>query len=306
MEERDEILIGRYLTNELSETERAEVDLRLKEDALFRQDVMNYEMAKEALLLQQRAELRDRFKMRDQRLDVEPGKTGNPYSFLLTILSVATILVLTVYLSKDDHFLSRAVSPASSDERDSIEKHQPLPIDSSGPVHKQETKPENQEKDKNQKQQHLEMADAKRKGAELFTEYFQPYKDVMMDPTTRGMKDLSVFEKYQIAYWEGDYHKAVALFSELPGNYQTNDNFRFFQANALLETGNIDTGIIILESIVKNKNATYWTESQYALALSYIQQGELNKANSILKIYIASEKAKYKEDAMELSNAIFQ
>ena len=59
MEERDQILIERYLSGDLTEAERNDIELRRREDPLFGRQLTEYEMAKEALKAHQRDELSD-------------------------------------------------------------------------------------------------------------------------------------------------------------------------------------------------------------------------------------------------------
>jgi tetratricopeptide (TPR) repeat protein len=145
-----------------------------------------------------------------------------------------------------------------------------------------------------------EMAGNVKKGQELFAEYFEPYKDAMMDPTTRGDEELSPLQRYQKAYWDGEYQKAWKLFSQLSEDYQSNDNYRFSYANALLETGKTDQAISILESIIKNNRSRYVVESYYALSLGYLKNGDKVKAVKYLEQYIGEEKATQKEKANEI------
>ena len=49
MEERDQILIERYLAGELTAAEHLDVEQREKEDPLFRQSLLDYSIARKAL-----------------------------------------------------------------------------------------------------------------------------------------------------------------------------------------------------------------------------------------------------------------
>ena len=69
MEERDQILIERYLAGELTAAEHLDVEQREKEDPLFRQALLDYSIARKALQLKQREELKRRFAERDTILD---------------------------------------------------------------------------------------------------------------------------------------------------------------------------------------------------------------------------------------------
>src|SRR5688500_5835007 len=69
MEERDRILIERYLAQEMTATEKLEFENRMLHDALLRTEVEQYQLAIEALKIAQREELKDRFRQRDKILD---------------------------------------------------------------------------------------------------------------------------------------------------------------------------------------------------------------------------------------------
>lgn len=69
MEERDQILIDRYLAGELTQAEIRDLDRRLAEDPAFDAEVSALEEARQALKIKQREELKERFRKRDEVLD---------------------------------------------------------------------------------------------------------------------------------------------------------------------------------------------------------------------------------------------
>jgi hypothetical protein len=304
MEERDEILIGRYLANELSETERTEVEQRMKEDPLFRQEVLTYEMARDALRLGKREELRDRFKKRDITLDLGPGKKRNPNNLLLTWLSVAALVVLILYLSKFDHFFDRPAEPVSSNGRDTIEKFQSKMVDSLLRDQKPKTKSNELHKDKMQVQQQIDMADAKKKGEELFAEYFEPYKDESMSPVTRGEKELSPLDKFRKYYWEENYQATADAFPALRIQHQQNDNIRFIYALSLAAISKPDEAQPILKGIVVNNRSIYIQEAYWHLGLLYLRQGDIPNARKFFQITIDDPDGYNKKEASELLNRL--
>ena len=304
MEERDEILIGRYLANELSEKEKVEVDLRMKDDPFFRQEVMAYEAAKEALRARQREELKQRFLLRDEELDKKDPISVINRSDRTMWIWMAAALVVTIIVWKllsSDH---QQTAPAEPGPADTIQINQFPPLQNDTIDGKDSLR--NQKQNIKTTQEKPDMAEDSKRGIELFAEYFEPYKDAMMDPLTRGNKELSPFQKYQKAYWDGDYQQTVELFAQLPPNYQVNDNFRFSYANALLKTGKTAQAILILESIINNNQSTYWTESHLTLAFAYLQQGQMNKSTQLVAFYIASEKAMQKKEAKDLNHLLNQ
>ena len=144
------------------------------------------------------------------------------------------------------------------------------------------------------------MAVKSKKGGELFAAYFEPYTDAMMDPTTRGDEELSQLQKYQKAYWDGEYPKAVELFPQLTPDEQGNDNYRFTYANALLETGKTNQAISILESIIQNNRSRYVAEAHFGLAMCQLRKENIAQANDWLMRYVKLDKARKKEQANEI------
>lgn len=298
MEERDQILIERYLAGELTAAEHLDVEQREKEDPLFRQALLDYSIARKALQLKQREELKQRFAKRDAELDKkkpeEPISVRHHYNWLW----VAAAIVIALLVWKFLLFPDKVGLPSESSFNDSLKIELPPAVISdtlifrdSGKVKEQLPPPRELKPD---------MAANAKKGGELFAAYFEPYTDAMMDPTTRGDEELSQLQKYQKAYWDGEYPKAVELFPQLTPDEQGNDNYRFTYANALLETGKTNQAISILESIIQNNRSRYVAEAHFGLAMCQLRKENIAQANDWLMRYVKLDKARKKEQANEI------
>lgn len=297
MEEIDQILIERYLAGELTEAERHDVERRRAEDPAFHQEIIEYEEAVLALRQKHREELRQRFASRDKILDKKKPEPARPDKNRFLWIWVAAALMIALVAWRFLFTTDQPAVPAQVETADSTQTSQP-------PVVRIDTLSRNdslsQQQSEKPKVIKPYMTDNTKKGQELFAAYFEPYKDAMMDPTTRGDEEMSPLQKYQKAYWDGEYQKAIELFSQLSKDYQNNDNYRFSYANALLETGKTDQAISILESIIVNKRSRYVIESYYAIALGYAKKGDTINAKIYMQQYIGDEKAKMKEKGIQI------
>ena len=102
MEERDQILIERYLAGELTAAEHLDVEQREKEDPLFRQALLDYSIARKALQLKQREELKQRFAKRDAELDKkkpeEPISVRHRFNWIWLVYGVVIAMLVSLFL----------------------------------------------------------------------------------------------------------------------------------------------------------------------------------------------------------------
>ena len=298
MEEIDQILIERYLAGELTEAERHDVERRRAVDPAFHQEIINFEEAILALRQKQREELRQRFARRDDILDKKKPEPARPDKNRFLWIWVAAALIAALVIWRFLFTNDQPAVPVEVDASDSTQTSQP-PIVRMDTLSRKDSLSHQQQTEK-PKVSKPDMADNTKKGQELFAEYFEPYKDAMMDPTTRGDDDMSPLQKYQMAYWDGEYQKALELFSQLSKDYQGNDNYRFSYANALLEAGKTDQAISILESIIANKKSRYVAEAYFGLAMCHLRKDHKAEANDWLVKYVKLEKAGNKDKANEI------
>jgi tetratricopeptide (TPR) repeat protein len=299
MEERDQILIDRYLAGELSEAELRDLHRRREEDSVFDQEVRSLEEARNALRLKERDALKERFRSRDALLDKkkpeDPVRNRNTMFILWLAAAILLMVVAWKYLFRP----SASKEPVIITNEDSLDiKYPPAVIvdtiqgvdSTSATDTKKEIKPVKKP----------ELAQSSKKGNELFAAYFEPYKDAMMDPSTRGDESLNQIQQFQKAYWDSDYQQAVKLFPGLSDSYRGNDNYRFMYANALMATGKTDQAISFLKEVIEKNTSKYKVEAKYILALALIQKGDYTSSANSLDEYIKASAAKQKESAMKL------
>ena len=305
MEERDEQLIEQYLARELTEAERAAVDKRRQEDPVFDQEVKDYEMALLALKLQQREALRQRFAKRDIELDKKkpaPPSTGRRWYLWIAVAAILFILVAFIWklLNKND----APAQPSTIVTEDSLQHHQEIIAEDSSGVDIPDNEQEESPKEDTDDPKKGNKKTSQEKERELFAANFEPYRDPMMDPTTRGEEEPSPRDQFRKAYWEGRYGEVQSLFQKIDPSDQQKDNYRFQLANALLKTGKTDEAIVILTSVVANAKSKFVTESHFYLGMAFLQKGDAARATEWLDKYVKLEKGKQKEKANLILSAL--
>jgi hypothetical protein len=290
MEERDQILIQQYLSQELSPAERSQIEERIQQDSNFRKEMEAYKMAVASLKLAQRDELKERFKRRDQVLDRQIVHTKGRNGRLWLFIAIAGIIILVGW--QFFYNKSRSNTVIAPFRTDSIQVDQPLPV-------QQDTMPvkevPNYDRAENKSQEETEN------GPELYAANFEPYKDDSMDPTSRSDEEgLSPVEKFQAQYWEGNYKDAATTFNELEDAQKQNDNLRFIYANALMAEGKTKEPAAILMQIVRNSKSIYRVEASFYLALCYTKNGDTDSAKRLLDTYLADPDAAQKQKAKKI------
>jgi len=302
MEESDQTLIERYLASDLTDAERQEVERRRTTDATFHAELTALEEARHALRLKQREDLKERFRKRDEVLDKKKPETSvrvkPPYIWVWIAAALISVILIWKLLLPD----TKETGPVETESSDTS-RYQELPVVRIDTVRQTDTVRQQPTKE-NQSPQKPDMAANTKKGQALFAEYYVPYKDAMMDPTTRGDEDLKTPQQFQKSYWEGDFNQAVRLFPQVSEQYRSNDNYRFMYASALLATDHGEKAIPFFKEIVDQHKSRYTTESLYALALAYLKNNDPEAAARWLDQYVKDDKAKQKEKAMSLQRAL--
>lgn len=305
MEERDQILIERYLANELTEAELRVLEQRKKDDPEFLKEFLEYELVRVAIRHHEDEELKKRFGRIDSELDqtrVNSSSKRHWFRWLgLLLFVILCVVAWSFYGSK-----KQQVDPVLPEHSDStgidkipagISDTSSTPLQREEPIEKTKEPQRQDNSDPEKSEQHL-------KGSEIFAENFEPYRDDMMDPTTRGESQSGPFDSFRKAYWNGRYAEVPILFRSMSPTQQENDNYRFQLANALLENGKTDEAIPVLESIVNNNRSRYVTESYFSLGMAYAERGEKEKAKEDLEKYLKSDKAKRKDIAEKVLRAL--
>lgn len=82
-------------------------------------------------------------------------------------------------------------------------------------------------------------------------------------------------------YSAGKYKEALANF---PANLK-DDNWLYFKANALLQSGNPKEAAVLLEGIINRDSTLFTTRANWYLGLAYLKLQNVEKAKKYLQIY---------------------
>tara|TARA_R110000868_G_scaffold373423_1_gene637516 strand:- start:8383 stop:9111 length:729 start_codon:yes stop_codon:yes gene_type:complete len=126
--------------------------------------------------------------------------------------------------------------------------------------------------------------DQKATSNELFTSYFEPYRNVVQ-PLERGSDQQDEKSLAFLAYEKGEYDKAIALFSEL---YTTTKEpyYLFYKANALLKLEKANEAVPLLLEHLQTKD-TLTEKTNWYLALAYLKLNDKPNARITLEKVIA-------------------
>ncbi len=127
---------------------------------------------------------------------------------------------------------------------------------------------------------------------ELFTAYFEPYRNVIQ-PIERGSPQQDEKTLAFTAYEKGEYKKAIKLFSKLYASTKES-YYLFYQANALLKLEKATEAVPFLLEHLKTKD-TLTEKSRWYLALAYLKLNNKEEAKKTLKKVISESNYKSKE-----------
>lgn len=293
MNDIDYTLIERYLSQELSLSERTQIEMRAQNDPDFGRELSAYKMALESIKLSQREQLKNRFRNRDLMLDNEaenkrPGKNMRFMLFAIAALFIA--LIALQFLIRQD----RPVNQAEITPIDSIRVDQPNEI-------KIDTTKVNMAAKRTGKSENAKPKNSiinKDSGDELYAANFEPYRDDALDPTSRNsVEDMTDYEKFEYYYWEQDYQNAVLVFRRLEDSFKQNINLKFLYGNALMASNNLIEAENLLKEVAENKKSNYAGEASYYLGLINIQKENFDLAKEYLEAYMLTAETKQTKKA---------
>lgn len=296
MEDKDIGLIERYLLDELNEEERAGFEERRATDADFRREVEEYEKTARLIRLSGRQELKARLAEQGRRLDAEKASAGSRPRWWIALAILAILAPALWFLGKKMNPV-RTEKPGSEHVRDSVEMIAPVSSDSAEEVVPQSPTEENR----------FEGAQAAGRSAgtdKLFAAYFQPYKDESMELSVRGEGALTPEEQFRQYYWEGEYRLALESFEAMGEYGRSNDNLLFLKANCLLHAGRGEEAAILLEGIIREGRSRFRSQAPWYLALSRLQSGEKEVAETLLRRIAADPGSPRQADADRLLKAL--
>lgn len=135
---------------------------------------------------------------------------------------------------------------------------------------------------------------------DLFTQNFQPYPNVV-HPIVRGEETQEAKTKAFVAYQNGAYTSAIALFAEL--YIETKDpDYLFYQANALLQLNKGREAIPLLQNHLVTADSLK-EKSAWYLAMAYLQIDDTENAKKMLQT-VVDEGVFKEEEAKKLLRSL--
>lgn len=231
MDEKELERIERFLLNDLTEQEKTAFEEKMQTDAAFRHEVELHSRAIHA------AKIKGREVMKEQLRQRKPKVGRSHPRNLAAVLMLSLLAIIAIFwwqTSKPDEAKNLNENGSISFPKDTANSSKALPIDSI-----QHQQNHSKEDDKTEKQDaRPPVAEKKQVKEKLFAQYFQPYRDESLDPSSRGFEDeMTAFDRFQQAYWKGKHEAALAAFEELAPSLKNNDNLLFLKANSMLAVG---------------------------------------------------------------------
>lgn len=293
--------IERYLMGESTPEEAQAIEERMTVDPDFRAEVEELRGSIEAVRDHHRSLLFQQFAEWDRQIPSDdPTGTRTESGRRWWIIGLAcVILCLGAWW-----FISHRPVPAAPIEvapaarPDSLDSERRV-----GPESPDEMKPSIQESRPSDMAAREKTVDRPAAGA-LFAEYYEPYKDEMLNPEMRGSGPEARIDSFRLAYWDGQYDIAIRLFEDLPLSLRAAATDRFCYAGALLKTGRTDQAIPVFRAIHEDPRAFYRAEAAYAMALAYLAKGEASKSVTWLDAYLEDPMARQADKARQLRSRL--
>jgi tetratricopeptide (TPR) repeat protein len=118
---------------------------------------------------------------------------------------------------------------------------------------------------------------------QLFAAYFEPYQMVLNQrsaaelPERAGLLNTAIKQ-----YAEGQFADAAIAFRQLEQSEPGNIAFQFYQALALLASGQADEAIPILENVLARSGHLFSEQCRWYLALAHLKRGQEAEAKQLL------------------------
>jgi hypothetical protein len=305
MDERTSRLIDRYLTGEATEGERREVETRRQEDPDFRRQLEHAEAVSRALWRLEHLNLREKFASWDAELDAGDPESKDrrrfrPWWWLLAAAVLGLVVLLRV--SRPAHGPD---APEQSQQQDSIAPME-APDMAGAPAETDttETSPANDNSSplREQRKASKPVPD----GKALFAEYFEPYKDMTLEPNVRGIDDPTMADEFEQQYWSARFRSAIDTFRLLPAEIRQDDRFVFRYGIALMATGDIKSARQVLQELAGSGKSHFGQEAYYYLALLEVREGRLQSAARWLDNYLAGPAPRQETKARSLKASLGQ
>lgn len=285
MKSSDQILIEKYLCNELDAGELADFQARMAADLVFRQEVEGFEKAVRAVRLGGNQALRSKLASRGLDLDAEQKHRRLLFFGAIVLLTLVSAILIWFWPSGEKQ-PPATPAPAPLLPEEPREQEPPVAPPSQPPSVKLPSR--------------RPIAQQKRRPEQLFAEYFKPYRDDSLEPSLRGDGDPTPEERFLQLYWSGGYAEAIADFEALPQFSKNKGDLQFLLANCLLQNGEAAKAVAILENMGRTR---FQAEAKWLLALAFLKNGALEKAKALLQEISQDNAAAQQPDAKQLLRA---
>ncbi|MBK6566798.1 MAG: hypothetical protein IPG18_16770 [Saprospiraceae bacterium] len=297
MEDKDLELIEKYVLRILSDEERVAFELKLKTDSVFRAELNDYESAINTFKNSHTIDIKNHLVSLENNIRQKERKYN-----LRKLILFGTVLLLLLggFLYKN----YMAKSPTAEINVDPMQNNIILPDTS---IKNKLLKPddtlfiksENSKRKEKKKQTEIEAKKMVNSAEQLFVMNYEPYWDETMLMDVRGQNEgylEQFFEYYRIK----DYRNTLIVFDSLSNILRQNDNILFIKAMALMESGETENPKSIFINIIDHKRSRYIYQSEWYLALLFLKEKNIEKANQLLNKIKIDKQSLYRNKAENL------
>ena len=126
---------------------------------------------------------------------------------------------------------------------------------------------------------------------QLFADNFQPYQMLLSQRNLSAEEKNATLENAISAYSKGDFQTASDAFQLLSENEPDDISYQFYSAVAQLGAEKNETAITIFSNIISTQSNPFKEQSQWYLALAYLQ---IEKTDDATKALQTIQKGQYK------------
>lgn len=135
---------------------------------------------------------------------------------------------------------------------------------------------------------------------QVFAEYFEPYQMVLNQRSANeGAARAELLNLAITQYAEGRFAEAATAFQQLAQSEPSNIAFQFYQALALLASGQAGEAIPVLQAVLDRPGHLFSEQSRWYLALAHLKIGQEAEAKRLLE-GIAPGQFRYAQSRMLL------
>ena len=131
---------------------------------------------------------------------------------------------------------------------------------------------------------------------ELFAAHFEPYPNYEI---VRGEENQNSFSKAMYAYDQNDYRNAISLMESLLEKESKQEDLLLYLGVAYLANQQTQSAIQTLQELHQLPSQKYEAQSNWYLAMAYLQSGNAEQAKIYLKKLI-EESSTYQEKAQKI------